>query len=487
MSVVALTVPLELSDAGAVIPIPAGGGAGDGVIFTVDTAGFNSISVQLTGTWDANVHFQISNDTVNWVSVQGFGSNSNLVAIDTTVANDVYLIPVIGRYFRLNVSGYKSGPIGVTAYLRFQSLAGIGEAALTQAMDGSTGTPIQTTFAGIQGPGQQPAKNSMPVTLSNENIQDLYITGRAFNQSGSYVGYNMLLSAEQSASAPGAPLDCLQYRSIYFQFNSAGPAGGTNTVNANFLPEMSNDGVNWTNFAVYRLDGATVVGVNEIRSLNPVNVGGSGMFGANLMARYFRLRCSSFTSTAFIQFTTILRMTTFAYAISTFTNIGQQGANGLSGGSTPTIAGTIGASFPPLIIGGVDRSVVRSEIIGTSNAGAVASSSYTNGPYARNAYFDLAGNMGVSGPQPFLSEDKTYPVNVRLERTTNSQDSVQDLLQQILYELKAVSYYIRELPLSIAIQNQYGNPLSAGIRTPMADDPENFYNDVTISQYRKGS
>lgn len=484
MSVVALTVPLELSDAGAVIPIPAGGGAGNGVIFTVDTAGFNSISVQLNGVWKANVHFEISNDAVNWVSVQGFASNSNLVAIDTTTVSDVYLIPVIGRYFRLDVSGYKSGPIGVTAYLRFQSLAGIGEAALTQAMDSSIGTPIQTTFAGIQGPGQQPAKNSMPVTLSNENIQDLYITGRAFTQSGTYVGYNMLLSAEQSASAPGAPLDCLQYRSIYFQFNSAGPAGGTNTVNATFSPEQSNDLVNWISVAIFDLRAGNTVGVNEVTSFNPVNYGGSGSFGCNLMMRFFRLRCSGFGSTSFIQFTTTLRMTAFTYRNEVYANVNQQGASGMPNAATPTASGTISAAFPPFIIGGTDRSVIRSELIGAPYNNLA---SYTNGPYARNAYFDLAGNQGVSGPQPFLSEDKTYPVNVRLERTTKGQDSVQDLLQQILYELKAQTYYLREMPLSIAIQNQYGNPLSAGIRTPMADDPENFYDDVTLTLYRKGS
>lgn len=483
MSVVALTVPLEISDAGAVIPIPPGGGSGNGVIFTVDTAGFNSISVQLSGQWFANVDFETSNDGTNWVSTQGFGFNTDLYATESATQNDVYLIPVLGRYFRLLVSNYVSGPIDVTAYLRFQSIAGLGEASLTQAMDASTGTPINTTIAGIQGPGQQPAKNSMPVTLSNENIQDYYIAGRAFNQTTTYVGYNMLLPPEQSAINPGAPLDCLQYRSIYFQFNTGGNALGSNTVNATFIPETSNDLVNWSNVSVYRLEGGSSVGITEVRSINPVNFGASAIFGANLMLRYFRLRCSAFSSSQFVQFTSVLRMTPLTYETQAFASISQQNGNSLPGASTMTSAGAISAAFPPLVIGGPDRSVTRSELIGAPYNNLA---SYTNGPYVRSAYFDLAGNMGVSGPQPFLSEDKTYPVNVRLERTTKGQDSVQDLLQQILTELKALNYYTREMPMAISTLNQLANPLIAGSFPSMEDDPENFYDDVTITQLKKG-
>jgi hypothetical protein len=475
MSVVALTVPLELSDAGALIPVAPGGGAGNGTVFAVDTAGYNSISIQVGGVWQASLTFQTSNDGVNWVNTQGFAFNSSVTSIDTVVDNDVYLVPVIGRYFQLVMSNYKEGAASITAYLRFQSIAGLGEAMMSQAMDQSNTTPINVTY---QLTGQQAAAASVPVTLSNENIQDKFIVGRAFPQTTTYLGYNMLLDAADSSINPGAPIDCLQYRSIYFQFNSAGPAGGGNTVNATFLPEASNDLVNWTNVAVFNLAAAVSVGGSEVTSFNPANYGNFATLGANLSMRYFRIRCSSFGNSTFIQFTTMLRMTPFLNRVETFTNIGQQGASSLAGGTAQfnsgaqTVSVGLGASMssalPPLIIGGTDRSIVKQEFIG---APVGATPTYgLNGPWARQAYFDTAGNMGVAGPQPFLAEDKTYPVNVRLERSINGQDSVQDLLQQILVELKLNNHYTRETPLA----------MNTGLFNSMEDELSDFVNDKTL-------
>ena len=116
---------------------------------------------------------------MNWVPVQGYASNSSMSATDTAVDNDIYVLPVVGRYFRINVYEYQSGPINVTAYLRTQSLAGLGEAALTQAMDQSNGTPLNVTFPGVTGSGQQPAANSVPVALANEQVNDKLIVGKA--------------------------------------------------------------------------------------------------------------------------------------------------------------------------------------------------------------------------------------------------------------------------------------------------------------------
>jgi hypothetical protein len=179
-------------------------------------------------------------------------------------------------------------------------------------------------------------------------------------------------------------------------------------------------------------------------------------------------------------------MTPLTYTIETFTNLAQQQGTTLASGATMKNAATQTDAMPPLILGGLDRSLIRSELIGNPGAGGIAQSYLTNGPYVRNAYFDLAGAMGVAGPQPFLAEDKTYPVNVRLERTTQGQDSVQDLLQQMLVEYKALNYYIRELPQAIAAMNQLPNPQAASNPASMQDDSENFADDPTTYLYRKG-
>jgi len=475
MSVVALTVPLELSDAGALIPVAPGGGAGNGTVFAVDTAGYNSISVQVSGVWEGQLTFQTSNDTVNWVNTQGFAFNSSVTSVDNVIDNDVYLVPVIGRYFQLVMSNYKSGAASITAYLRFQSIAGLGEAMMSQAMDQTTNLPLNVNY---QNTGQKPAAASVPVTLSNENILDKSITGRAFTQTASYLNYNMLLDAAESATAPSAPIDCLQYRSIFIQMNTGGTPAGGNTVNANFIFEASNDLQNWVNVSAFRLDGGTAVGISETRGFNPVNLGGFAIYGANLMMRYFRLRCNAFTSTAFIQFTSLLRMTTITYTTEALVNIIQQNGSGLPGGTTNFISnnqsisgnGTqLNNAIAPLIIGGSDKSIVRPEMIGAPINATLANYNFA-GPWSRQASYDIAGAANMAGVNPLYSEDKTYPVNVRLERSTRGQDSVQDLLQQILVELKLNNHYTRETPLALATSNF----------SSMEDDANDFVNDTTL-------
>ncbi|CAB4129515.1 hypothetical protein UFOVP118_79 [uncultured Caudovirales phage] len=453
----------------------------NGTLFTTDTLGYETISVQLSGDWQANCVFQVSNDNVTFANVQGYTFNNYMNSINTAQDNGVYIFPVTGRYFRVTVSNYNSGTVSCTSYLRSQSLAGIGETMLTQAMDQSNNTPINVNY---QNTGQKPAAASVPVTLSDENILDKYITGRAFTQTSTYLNYNMLLDAKDSAINPSAPLDCLQYRSIYFQFNSGGTNSAGNTASASFIPEMSNDLVNWVTAGVYNLAAGTSVGISEVTSINPVNYGSFSAFGASLTMRYFRLRCSGFASNAFIQWTTVLRMTPFTNRNESITNILQQGGSGLSGGTASfnsgaqTVSTGLGASMSnaiaPILIGGSDRSIVKAEMIG---APIGATPTYgLNGPWARQANYDIAGAGSVGGVNPLFSEDKTYPVNVRLERTTQGQDSVQDLLQQVLVELRALNYYTRETP----------NALNSGLMVSLQDDPENFADDQNTSRLQKG-
>jgi len=481
MSVVALTVPLELSDAGAVIPVPGGGASGNGVIFTVDTAGFNSISVQLSGIWVANVAFETSNNTTDWTSVQGFGFNSALTSNNTATVNDVYLIPVTGRFFRLNVFNYVTGPISVTGYLRFQSIAGFGEAMISQAMDSSKNTPMNVTFTGVTQAGQSPAVNSVPVTLSNENIRDRYISSRNIGTPLNSLTVIPMDGAEPISTNPGGWIDVSQYRSIYVNMVCQGNLSGTITI------ECSNDGINLLTTAGFNFYDTQVLDLQLIAPGSGAMSLGNNKVATrvgNLTWRYVRFRVTTaITGSGTVAVTAMLRMTIAPY------NTSQVNTQGLASNlpSTPssmTTAGTVSATYPFFPLGGADRSIIRSEMIGNMGAGGIAQSYLTNGPYARSIYTDLSGSMGVAGPQPFLAEDKTYPVNVRLERTTRGQDSVQDLLQQVLVELKALNYYTREMPTAIVSLMQ--SPNAFAVPASMQDDPENFFDDSTLSRLQKG-
>ena len=196
-----------------------------------------------------------------------------------------------------------------------------------------------------------------------------------------------------------------------------------------------------------------------------------------------------FRSTSFLQSYVMLRMTTSPYVI-----VSQANTQYLNGGAFPTqtvtapnnAVATTNNTTAYTPIGGDDKSTVNPQIQGAPYPIASTNTSFVAGPYYRRNYVDFAGNMGVSGSDPRYSEDKTYPVNVRLERTTSGQDSVQDLLQQVLVELKAMSYYIRELPITISTMSQSPNPLAFGNPLGMADDPENFFDDPTTSKLSKG-
>ena len=445
--------------------------SGNGNFLNLDTLGYNSISVQLSGFWTAEAQFQVSNDNTNWVPVQGFGGNSGMTATDTAVDNDIYVFPVVGRYFRLSVFNYQSGPINVTAYLRTQSLAGLGEASLTQAMDQSGMTPLNVTFPGVTGAGQQNAANSVPVALANEQVNDKVIFGKIWAAGGAIItNANLLLPQDQVNNDPGAGIDCIGYRTAYLQT--------VGSIVSTILFEASNDQVNWLNIPAYNLT------TSSLAETYSATYGGSIIYAVPLTARYLRMRSSSANPTVSnpVQVITTLRMTAEGHVARNVVSLQQITGNQLPGGATsPTNYVSYSLVSPALPIGGSDRNYVRSEIIGAPipTWGSYVS---VNGAF-RQMSVNLAGGVAVSGVSPNLSEDKVEPVNVRLERTTAGQDSVQDLLKQLLVEIKALSYYTREMPMATAAALATATPSTYA---SMQDDPENIYDDPSSFNYMKG-
>jgi len=90
------------------------------VLFTVDTSGFQSIALQIWGTWAGTVTFQASNDGSTWVSVAGWSTATGVAAVATTTANGLFSIPCVGRLFRATETAYTSGLVQATAYCRNQ-------------------------------------------------------------------------------------------------------------------------------------------------------------------------------------------------------------------------------------------------------------------------------------------------------------------------------------------------------------------------------
>ena len=145
--------------------------------------------------------------------------------------------------------------------------------------------------------GQAAAAASAPVTLSDENVQDLYIVG----QSAQTATVNNILST----TAGTAATDATGYRSAMIQVVSTG-TGGT------FIFEGSNDNVNFVTILAYNqsvvtgtpISAAVTATASSIGYILPVNF------------RYIRLRIATAITGGSIQAFSKFMQTPFAPAVN---------------------------------------------------------------------------------------------------------------------------------------------------------------------------
>lgn len=97
-------------------------------LFSIDTTGYSTISVQLSGTFNATIVYEGSNDASNWNSIVGYGPSNPGVGGPSGFDNSATIrsIPITTRYFRARISAYTSGTVVAVPVLRAGSLAPIG-------------------------------------------------------------------------------------------------------------------------------------------------------------------------------------------------------------------------------------------------------------------------------------------------------------------------------------------------------------------------
>lgn len=139
--------------------------------FSQDVSNYRWISIQTVTMGSGTLTFQGSNDNTNWSSValQQPQNMSNVPAISTSSAGQLWAGPLQFRYFRGNVSGYTTGTIAGTVEffsLPMQVLSPGGNVALT----GTNGINVAqiagtTTLVGngVTGTGSQ------RVTIASDN------------------------------------------------------------------------------------------------------------------------------------------------------------------------------------------------------------------------------------------------------------------------------------------------------------------------------
>jgi hypothetical protein len=206
------------------------------------------------------------------------------------------------------------------------------------------------------------------------------------------------------------------------------------------------------------------------------NANGINSLGANAtlifpcVARYIKITCTSAGS-----FVYYLKQTPMNFALQN-PNIAQIGSVGVvSGGVGGSLAvgsaSAIGVAptSNPLLAGGVDSGGLTRRLL-TDTTGTLQ----TNASGVTNQYVGTA-----------IYPEQYKPLRVEQIHSDRGQDSLQDLLQQILVELKTLNYYTREIPNSINLMLQQSSIYSATLGS-MADEQEQFFSDTTLFNLTKG-
>lgn len=314
-----------------------------GTVFTFSpTSGGNSTTSQLasgasfTGTIESVVNqqsysilfFSDQNATITikqYIDLAGTKLINSIAYTYTAGATNFARSGVAnGNYFQIvvqNTGGSTTTTLQLdTAYGTIPSSTPLGNSP--SAINEVNGTTLNI--------GQQSSSASLPVTLSTENISDLYVTG----QSAQTATVNNILTTTSGTSAT----DVLQYRSFNVQIVSTGTAG-------TFIFEGSNDNINFQSIPVYNV--ALVVRVPIITAITATS--SQIVYEGSCNFRYLRLRIATTITGGSIQ------------AFSTFCQVGlgtvsQVVSNGTAGNLLATVSGTglgvVGASAQSAAVSG---------------------------------------------------------------------------------------------------------------------------------------
>lgn len=246
------------------------------------------------------------------------GTNLRPVSIDTAGRPNVNIngtVPVSGSVTvggsvsvsgNVEVTNDVGNPLPVNGTITANAGTNLNTSALAlEAGNLATASATLTTISGKLPAvlGQAAAASSMAVTLSNENINDLSITGQATQTAA---GNNIVLAVAGTGST-----DCQQYRMVGIEIIPTG------TVSSGVVTfEGSNDNTNFQAIPLYDVNSLLA---NPVTTVSPAT-GVNRFFAGPLVFRYFRARISTVIGGGgSLQAFTIFRMADFAHPQQTIT------------------------------------------------------------------------------------------------------------------------------------------------------------------------
>lgn len=108
---------------------------------TFDAINYQSVAIQLAGTFSATVSFEVSNDGTNWVTKTIV--NSTAGAASTATSPSIFSGDIGARYFRVRASAFTSGTIQVTLEYSPESQYNVSQLPGTQSVQGTVSASMQ--------------------------------------------------------------------------------------------------------------------------------------------------------------------------------------------------------------------------------------------------------------------------------------------------------------------------------------------------------
>lgn len=234
------------------------------IIPSTDISNYSFISLQLTGTYAANINFEFSNDNTNWELGYFYKVSDTTVPYFTVSSNGIYYSNKQAKYFRVKTGSYTSGTINGTLNL---STSPFVQAYPTTTISGTptvnlggiAGVATENTLAGINA--------KLPSTLLGDRIKT------------NTVGASLDLTGSGSSNVIIIPsTDITDYSWVGFQLSG--------TWSANILVEFSDNNTAWHQGYFYNINVGSTVTTTTI----------NGVYTLPKQGKYLRISIFNYNS-----------------------------------------------------------------------------------------------------------------------------------------------------------------------------------------------
>lgn len=136
--------------------------------FSIETAPFRTIVIQVTGTFTGTIEAQVSNDNATWVPVAGSAVGGVASDVTTMTAAGIVQFPAGARYFRFRSTAWTSGTAVVTAWQRAEPMG-------RRNVQVTGGVTLSGATNSVQGPAAHDATLSgNPFRIAIRALTSLY-------------------------------------------------------------------------------------------------------------------------------------------------------------------------------------------------------------------------------------------------------------------------------------------------------------------------